>query len=197
MEFKKAIQKRRSIRNLTDKIDISEAQLMDVIKHQLKHTPSAFNSQSQKVMLLLNDKHRDFWSLVMEALKDKVPEDKFKTTEDKINGFKAGFGTILFFDDENITKGLIKKFPLYEANILLWAQQHNGMLQGNLWTALAEQNIGASLQHYTEVIDKVARETFDIPDGWKMLAQMPFGGINETVKEKQFNDLSERMIIKK
>ncbi len=197
MEFKKAIQKRRSIRRLSKDIGISEEQLLESLKHQLKHTPSAYNSQSQKMMVLLNEQHQRFWALVMTALKARVPADKFASTEEKLNGFMAGYGTILFFDDEEITEGLAEKFPLYADNFRLWSQQHAGMLQSNVWTALAEQNIGASLQHYTEVIDSKARAFFNIPKGWKMLAQMPFGGIDETPKEKQFNDLDERLIVKK
>jgi predicted oxidoreductase (fatty acid repression mutant protein) len=52
------------------------------------------------------------------------------------------------------------------------------MLQFNVWTALALEGMGASLQHYTayspEVSANVLKE-FDLPTTWKCTAMMPFG----------------------
>lgn len=35
------------------------------------------------------------------------------------------------------------------------------------------------LQHYNPVIDDAVREMFHLPDSYKSVAQMPFGGIAE------------------
>ena len=50
-------------------------------------------------------------------------------------------------------------------------------LQFMIWSALANQNIGANLQHYNPIIDEKVKTEFNIPDTWELVAQMPFGGI--------------------
>ena len=49
------------------------------------------------------------------------------------------------------------------------------MLQLAVWSMLRELNVGASLQHYNPVIDARVKEIFDIPENFKLVAQMPFG----------------------
>jgi len=60
-------------------------------------------------------------------------------------------------------KALQEKFPLYAANFPVWANQANGMLQINIWTALRELGVGANLQHYNPVIDDTVKSLFDLP----------------------------------
>ena len=197
MEFLAAIEKRRSIRNISNKIAIEETELLNIIKHNLKHTPSAYNAQSQKVLVLLGEENHKFWDLTKEALRKIVPENKFARTEAKMDNFRAGYGTILFFDDLTITNGLIEKFPTYKQNFLTWAAQQNGMLQANIWSSFASKNIGASLQHYNEIIEDQLESAFGVPKICKLIAQMPFGGIIEEPNEKQSLDVESRIIVMK
>lgn len=191
------IEKRRSIRLIDNSIIISDDELINEIKSILKHTPSSYNAQSQRIMVLLNDNHKEFWKLVLEELRKIVPENNFLRTETKINGFMAGYGTVLFFDEEAITNDLTEKFPLYKQNFINWAREQSGMLQINVWNQLAKHNIGASLQHYNEVIEESAKALLSIPASWKMIAQMPFGNSLEEPGQKKFVDVEERIIIKK
>ena len=41
-----------------------------MIEHIIKYTPSAFNSQSTRIVLLLNDQHHKFWDNTKTVLKD-------------------------------------------------------------------------------------------------------------------------------
>ncbi|XMB72236.1 nitroreductase family protein [Mycoplasmatota bacterium WC30] len=195
MKFLAAIEKRRSIRDINNTIDIEESELIDIIKHNLKHTPSAYNAQSQKVMVLLGEQHLKFWNLTKEALRKIVPEKNFGSTESKMDNFGAGYGTILFFDDLTITNGLVDKFPTYKQNFLTWAEQQNGMLQANIWSSLASKNIGASLQHYNEIIENQLESAFGVSKNCKLIAQMPFGGILKEPSQKQFQNVESRIII--
>ena len=54
--FNEAIETRRTIYNLEKTISISDEELEELIAHAVKHVPSAFNSQSTRIVLLLNDK---------------------------------------------------------------------------------------------------------------------------------------------
>jgi len=194
MEFLQALAARRSIYALTDEAVISDEALQARIGDVILHTPSAFHSQSQRIVLLLGAKHARLWEIVREALRRIVPASDFPKSEAKIAAFAAGHGTILFFDDQTVTRGLMAKYPLYKDSFAVWYQQQAGMLQGNVWTALAEVGYGASLQHYSELIEADVKHAFAIPEGWQLLAQMPFGKIAKPAADKPAVLLSDRFL---
>ena len=105
------------------------------------------------------------------------------------------YGTILYFDDEGITETFASNFPTYAANFKTWADQANGMLQFAIWTALEEEGLGANLQHYNPIIDAEVKEVFNIPDQYRLIAQMPFGAKTAEPDEKEGISGSDRMRI--
>ena len=124
-----------------------------------------------------------------------VPKDTFPATEQKIDSFAAGYGTIIFFEDIDVITNLQSKFELYSANFPVWAQQTNGILQFIVWTSLELEGYGASLQHYSELIDMTIKKEFNIPSSWKMIAQMPFGKPTIGPSEKEFESLDKRVML--
>ncbi|BAX67051.1 hypothetical protein FD49_GL000276 [Latilactobacillus sakei subsp. sakei DSM 20017 = JCM 1157] len=58
--------------------------------------------------------------------------------------------------------------------------------------ALAEQNIGANLQHYNPVIDEAVAAKWNIPSNWKLRAQMPFGSIENPADAKEYATVEDR-----
>lgn len=193
--FLKSILKRRSFYNLGKKLPINNSELVKEIEEALKNTPSAFNSQSARVVLLLKDNHQKLWNIVKETLKRSIPAEKFAPTEAKINSFATAYGTILYFEEEKTIQKLQQDFPLYKENFPVWGQQANGMLQFVIWTMLAEQNIGASLQHYNPLIDDEVKKTWNLPQSWKLIAQMPFGSMTAPAGDKTFLPIEERLRI--
>ncbi len=190
-------QKRRSCYHLTNKIPLPQEQLISLVQEAVKQAPSAFNSQSARVLILLGEKHTHFWQLVLTELKKIVPAENFAPTQEKINSFAAAYGTLLFFEDWIVVEALQQKFPAYKDNFPLWAYQSNGMLEYVIWTALAEQHIGASLQHYNPLIDETVRQTCKVPQTWKLLAQMPFGEMSAAPDPKDFLPLQQRVQVQK
>ena len=67
------------------------------------------------------------------------------------------------------------------------------MHQFAIWTMLEDMGLGASLQHYNPLIDDEVRRTWNLPDNWMMIAQMPFGTPTGEPGEKEFEDLSKRI----
>ena len=149
--FLTAIADRRSIYGISKESPISDDRIKEIIDHAVKYTPSAFNSQSARVVLLLGSQHDKLWDITKEALRKVVPAENFAPTEEKINSFKSGYGTILYFEESSIIESLQQQFALYKDNFPVWAQQSNGMLQFAIWTALEMEGLGASLQHYNEL----------------------------------------------
>lgn len=192
-DFAKAIEERRTYYGLSKETVVSNDRIKEVVEHAVKYTPSAFNSQSARVVVLLEKEHDKLWSITMEALRKVMPEENFKSTEDKINSFASAYGTILYYEDQNVVKSLQEQFALYKDNFPVWSQQSSGMLQLVIWVALENEGFGASLQHYTELIEKEVAKAWDIPDNWKLIGQMPFGKPTSEPGDKEFAPVSERV----
>ena len=192
-DFLTAVADRRSYYVISKEIVVSDDRIKEIVEHAVKHTPSSFNSQSARVVLLLGDHHDNLWNITKEALRKIVPADQFSSTEDKINSFKNGYGTVLFFEDSSVIESLQQQFALYKDNFPIWSEQASGMHQFVIWTALEVEGFGASLQHYNELIENDIKKEWSIPENWKLIGQMPFGKPTAEPDEKQFQPLEERI----
>jgi uncharacterized protein len=56
------------------------------------------NSQSSRIVLLLGENHAKLWNITTETLRKIVPSENFEPTENKLNAFANGYGTVLFFE---------------------------------------------------------------------------------------------------
>ncbi len=191
--FYDAIKERRSIYSISKESPISDEKIKEIVEYSVKHVPSSFNSQSSRAVVLLGESHDKLWDITMEALRKIVPEENFASTEQKVNSFKAGYGTVLYFEDFNVIEALQNQFTLYKDNFPVWAEQTSGMLQFAIWTALSMEGLGATLQHYTELIEEEVKREFNLPSSWKMVAQMPFGKGTAPAGEKEFTSIEERV----
>lgn len=196
MDLYEAMKNRHSRYALSAQTPISDKELEQILHDAVQYTPSAFHSQSSRVVLLLDESHLALWHIVMEALRAIVKPELFGETEAKINSFVAGYGTILYFEDMSIVESFQKKVPSYAENFPIWSNQSGGMLQYAVWTALSANGLGASLQHYNPLINVPVKQTFDIPKSWKLLAQMPFGVALSEPEPLQYDNLEARIVVK-
>jgi len=188
MSFLDQIKKRRTIYAIGKNVTLAHSEIENIIKEAIKQSPSSFNSQSSRAVILFDDSHVKFWTIVLETLRKIVPEAAFAATKTKIDSFAAGKGTVLFYEDQSVIHQLQAEFPLYADNFPVWSEHSTGIAQFATWTALAEQNIGASLQHYNPIIDAEVANIFQIPETWKLRAQLVFGSIESPASEKAFID---------
>lgn len=193
-EFIQALKKRRSIYALGNNLSQSPEEISTLVKDVVRESPTAFNSQTQRVVFLFGDAHKKLWTLTENALKPLTPSEAFPNTQAKLQGFAQGAGTVLFFEDMDIVKSLQEQFELYAENFPIWSEQGSGLTQANVWTALAQENIGANLQHYNPVIDEAVAKEWSIPSPWKLRAQLVFGSIEAPAGEKEYMKDSERFL---
>ena len=184
---------RRSIYSIGKNVNVSTEKLQELIKKTIAEAPSAFNSQSSRAVILFGDAHEQVWNITLETLRKIVPAEAFAATEGKINGaFKAGFGTVLFFEDQSVVEGLQKQFPMYADNFPVWSEHSTGIAQYATWLALTEAGLGATLQHYNPIIDAEVAQTWGILSTWKLRAQMPFGSIEAEAGAKDYMNEDDR-----
>lgn len=113
-DFFEAVSTRRTIYSLGKSSTISDQRLEEILGEAIKHGPSAFNSQSGRIVLLLGKQHDDLWDATRETLRPLVPAPAFPQTEGKLAAFRAGYGTVLFFEDQKIVKELQANYALYK-----------------------------------------------------------------------------------
>ena len=190
MNIREILKQRRSYYMINKELPVNEQEAVKLIEDITELVPDAFNMKSSRVVVALGDKQNELWDAVFNVFGGKV-------SREKIDSFKAGAGTVLYFYDEAVVKGLQEKFPAYADNFPGWALQASGMLQINIWSGLRELGIGASVQHYNPVIDEAVRRMFALPDSYKLISQMPFGGIVSQPPEKPKENISDRVIIAK
>ncbi len=183
--YYEAMKARRSTYALTRETTIDKKKIKEVVEHSLDYTPSAFNSQSGRVVVLFGDDHDKFWEITKSSLISAQPEERHRETAEKIDNFRNSFGTALFFEDYDTIENLQTQFPKAKDNFTLWSYQSSGMLQYNVWTSLAAEGLGASLQHYNEAVEEEVKKQYNLPSKWKLMAQMPFGKPAQEPGEKE------------
>ncbi|MFK4390160.1 putative oxidoreductase (fatty acid repression mutant protein) [Peribacillus frigoritolerans] len=192
-DFYTAIKDRRSYYGINKEVQVSDEKIKEKVEFAVKHTPSAFNSQSSRLVVLTGSAHDKLWDITTQALRKAVGEGDFSGTQQKMDSFKAGYGSILFFEDESVVKSLQEQFATYADNFPIWSQQTSGMHQLVVWTALEAEGLGATLQHYNPLIDDEVKKEWNVPSNWKLIAQMPFGNPTAQPGDKEFKPLEDRI----
>ncbi|HET7269218.1 MAG TPA: nitroreductase family protein [Oleiagrimonas sp.] len=184
--------KRRTQYALGDQLPMSRDAVKELVREAVREAPSAFNSQSSRVVILFGEEHRKLWNITRETLRAIVPAENFPATDAKIDSFAAGAGTVLFFEDKAVIRKLQEDFPLYADKFPVFSDNAAGMAQFAVWTALAGADIGASLQHYHPLIDGEVAKAWGLPEDWQLSAQMPFGSHQKEIGAKEYMDNDAR-----
>lgn len=97
--FLETVKNRRTYYQINNETTIPDSRLQEIVKHTILHAPSAFNSQASRIVVLLKKEHEKLWNIALDVLKSQLPEDKFKYTEQRLKGFRAGYGTVRSSED--------------------------------------------------------------------------------------------------
>ena len=195
--FLEVIKKRRSYYELENREIIGDNDIIELVKDAVRYTPTAHNSQLTRVLLLFGDDHSAFWDMVMDAIRESVDADTdLSSSQAKIAGLKNGRGTVLFYNDNAVTRQLAQEMPLYKAEFERWGNHANAMLQFSVWNMLEEAGFGATLQHYNPIVDERAAKYFNISSDWELIAQMPFGVAADKLPPKEFIPIEKRVFVR-
>ena len=106
MKIIDSLKERRSIYDINKNLPVNEKVVFDFIKEATELVPDAFNMKSSRVVVVTKEKQDLLWDKIYEVFGGEVPREK-------IDSFKKGFGTILYFIDTSAVKILEDQFPLY------------------------------------------------------------------------------------
>ena len=192
--FLDAAKSRRTVYTLNKDLgSVTTDRIQEIVKHATLHTPSSFNIQSNRVLVLFGAEHDKFWDIVTATLKKIVPEDGWEATAGRMKGFKGAAGSVLFFEDGDDTKTMQQQFAAYADKFPHFAAQSLAMQQYVTWTALELEGLGANLQHYNPLVDEQVRKEWNLPATWNLDAQLVFGGKTGEAGDKTFKPVEDRV----
>jgi predicted oxidoreductase (fatty acid repression mutant protein) len=91
---------RRTRYKLGKNSPVADSKIEELVNAAIVNVPSAFNTQSTRLVVLLHEEHERFWDLVIESFNNLlksgvVPEEVWKNqTLPKLTGMKAAVGTV-------------------------------------------------------------------------------------------------------
>ena len=92
--FFEAVADRKTVYALSNESVVPDARIKEIVENAIKDTPSAFNSQTTRLVVVLGKKHEELWDAVAGVYKAFLPEDKFKHLNERFVGHRAGYGTV-------------------------------------------------------------------------------------------------------
>ncbi|OCF35502.1 hypothetical protein I316_02554 [Kwoniella heveanensis BCC8398] len=199
MSLLSVVEARRSCYVIDNKCPHEQQQIITLVEKCLLHTPSMFNMQSTRIVVLFGDHHRKLWAMVAESLgleilqkRPNVAYQHFETVEAKISTLRKGYGTVLFFEDNEAIEETACQYPAYSPRLPTWSSQSSAIAQYAVWLAFTELSprIGTTLQHYSPDRGEMER-LWAIPQTWEMTGQMPFGNIEADPPSKTFRDIKQ------
>lgn len=193
-QFLELVKSRRTIYALGKKQVLPDSEIVDIIKSAVKESPSSFNAQSSRVVILLGAEHEKYWNdTVLEELRKIVPDDeKFEQGKARILGFKAAYGTALFFEDGETIEQFQKNVASYADRFPEWSTHSTGMAQINTWTALEIAGYGANLQHYGNLTGPSIIKKLGLSEKYKLHAELVFGSPEGPAGDKTYINDDDR-----
>lgn len=193
--FLENLRKRRSIYHLGKKVPYQKDELIQLIKETVSCCPSVQNSQSARVVILIQQSHEQFWTMVKDIQRQHMHEKAYEGVALKIDQCCAAYGTVLFFEDQQVLQKLQKLKPLQAEEFEIWSEQSSGMVQFAVWALFASLGLGAALHHYNPSINIQVIEKYNLSQHWQLKAQMTFGSILSPADEKICVEADETFLV--
>ncbi|CCK69172.1 uncharacterized protein KNAG_0C00580 [Huiozyma naganishii CBS 8797] len=167
--FLDVISNRRTIYDL--KPELPNGAPVGTIQHVVhtivKETPTAFNSQVNRAVILLGDAHKKVWEHVAAAM--PTPNAKARPLACQ----NEAYGCVVFLTDDKTTADLQAQFPSFAGAFPSHADTSSGAVQIEAWAALESLGCGCNLQHYNALVREALPA--DVPKGWSVHSQLVFG----------------------
>jgi predicted oxidoreductase (fatty acid repression mutant protein) len=180
---------RRSIRRLAG--GALSPETVARLQQAVVRTPSAFGVTPWHIVIL--QEQRDaFWDEVAEAFRAGLEGDRLQRYLDRLEGFRAGAGVILIYEDLTARPLLHQNWGLSEQTAHDFVQQGLGMLQLALWLVLTEDGLVASLQHWDWLIQDRLAALLDLPtERYRLISVLPVGEPAEPARDTPPVDLAQ------
>ncbi|KAF4966330.1 hypothetical protein FSARC_5958 [Fusarium sarcochroum] len=163
---------RRTVYGLKDTSHITDSRIEEIVREVISFAPSSYNTQPGRYALVLGEKHKQVWDVVVEhaapMLKAAGPH-VWAAMEPRFQRFKNAYGSSIKESQESHKSAA----HLFES----FADHSGGMAQILVWTALELEGFGASLQHTgaSPPVEAALKKFLGVPDDYSFQANIVFG----------------------
>lgn len=164
------VQGRRSIRKLAYG-PVSDETIRTILEAG-RWSPSSANTQPVRIVLI-KERHKEFWDFVEQTLKTKLQGEQLERALNRLPGYRAGVFTLVFYEDTTVANN-----PPAGAHSQVWknfAIQAMGIVQTNVWNAIAAAGLAASNQHINLQMEEELRRFLGVPETWESYSIFPVG----------------------
>ncbi|CCD22221.1 nitroreductase family protein NDAI_0A00630 [Naumovozyma dairenensis CBS 421] len=178
--FLEIVENRRTIYNLKPELTagVTIEDVQKTVQSIVKNTPTAFNSQPNRAIILTGEAHKSLWNTVAAAM----PSDGAKMRPTSCRD--EAYGSVIFFTDDKVTEKLQADFPAFADAFPQCAQHTTGAAQIMSWAAVEALGLGGHLQHYNGLVKGALPK--DIPESWSVHSQLVFGARNGEPDNKTY-----------
>lgn len=82
-DFYTALKERRTYYGINKEVQVSDEKIKEIVEFAVKYTPSAFNSQTARLVVLFGEAHNKLWDITTETLRKVVGDGDFSGTQQK------------------------------------------------------------------------------------------------------------------
>ncbi|KAI8725576.1 Nitroreductase domain-containing protein [Fusarium sp. LHS14.1] len=179
-QFLAAAKHRRTVYGLKDTSPVSDDRIEKIISEVLSFSPSSYNTQPGRITLVLGEKHKQLWDVVIEhaepILKGAGP-GVWDAMGPRFQAFKNAYGSVLFWDSGATIKSSQETHASAAHMFPQFADHASGMAQILVWTALELEGFGANLQHMGAIppVEAALKKFLEVPDDYSLKANLNFG----------------------
>ncbi|CCH46941.1 hypothetical protein BN7_6547 [Wickerhamomyces ciferrii] len=152
--------------------------VQSIVQDIVKYTPTSFNSQSIRAIIITGELHKKVWDQVVNAIEGDSGKKRPTSIRDE------AYGSVIFAIDSDVTKKFQEQFAFIASLFPDFDLTSNGAAQINSWAALQEIGLGGHLQHYNAAVKAALGDK--IPESWNVEAQLVFGTPVSQPYEKTF-----------
>jgi predicted oxidoreductase (fatty acid repression mutant protein) len=181
------ILKRRSIRKLASG-PVSDETILRILE-AARWSPSSANSQPARIVVL-KERNREFWDFIEATLKQKLQGEQLQRALNRLPGYRAGVLSIVFFEDTAIAQSQLSSGMKLEL-VQSFAAQALGIVQANVWNAIAAAGLATSNQHMNLQMEEEIHGFLNVPTTWKSYSIFPVGYPDEIPAEGSRRDAKD------
>lgn len=80
-DFYSVLKERRSYYGINKDVQVSDERIKEIVEFAVKYTPSAFNSQTARLVVLTGEAHDKLWNITTETLRKVMGDRDFTRTQ--------------------------------------------------------------------------------------------------------------------
>ncbi|KAK7194248.1 hypothetical protein NESM_000339600 [Novymonas esmeraldas] len=154
--------------------------LTTVVQRAVALTPSSFNSQSTRVVVLHGRMHRLFWQRLIGHTVHLAKEAALLTDQ-----VVPAACTVILCEDMDVVRRMQATFPKYASLLPGHAEQASAMCELSVVSALGCDGVATLSRHHRIDLHENFHEVFTVPPSWEMRAQIACGGCGNAGYEKE------------